>query len=273
MTSTKKISIKSPLRYPGGKARLVKQILAMAPEDYSEYREPFLGGGSVLFAVHNSKPDILKRAGDSFEPLYEFWNCCKTDFYRFERQVKLAKKTLTGKDCFEQSRRVFFDPSRSSVLAPFMKAAAYFVLNRITFSGLTLSGGYSKEAHETRFRDTHIARLKDANQVLQNVDLRNSDYTELLHEPGDNVWIYLDPPYDIKSDNLYGKSGASHKGFDHVRFAEECKSCKHKWLITYNDNEKIRDLYSSWANIVEVPVKYSMNSKAKVTKELFITNY
>lgn len=272
MTSSKQISIKSPLRYPGGKARLVKQILAMAPKDYSEYREPFLGGGSVLFAVHSLKPDIIMKAGDSFEPLYNFWYCCKTDFYRFERQVKLAKNTLVGKDCFEQSRRVFLDPSRSSVMLPFMKAAAFFVLNRITYSGLTLSGGYSKEAHETRFRDTHIARLKDTNKVLQNVDLQHSDYSELLHEPGDNVWIYLDPPYDIKSDNLYGSAGKSHKGFDHVKFAEDCKSCQHKWLITYNDNEKIRDLFK-WAKITEVPVKYSMNSKAKVTKELFITNY
>jgi len=269
MTSTKKISIKSPLRYPGGKARLVKQILAMAPEDYSEYREPFLGGGSVLFAVHNSKPDILKRAGDSFEPLYNFWEWMKDTPEEVGLNISYIKKHHKEKKLWEHCKEKVVSDVRDGSY----KAACYFILNRITYSGLTLSGGYSKEAHETRFRDTHIARLKDANQVLQNVDLRNSDYTELLHEPGDNVWIYLDPPYDIKSDNLYGKSGASHKGFDHVRFAEECKKCKHKWLITYNDNEKIRDLYSSWANIVEVPVKYSMNSKAKVTKELFITNY
>lgn len=271
MPAKKKISIKSPLRYPGGKARLAKKILAMAPEGYSEYREPFLGGGSVLFAVHSLKPDIAKKAGDSFQPLYNFWHMCKTEPKELYHQVWVGKQIIIGKSLWEKCRKWVFDTSTD--IRDVDRAAAYFMLNRITFSGLTLSGGYSKEAHETRFRDTHIARLKDANQVLQNVDLRHSDYTELLHEPGDNVWIYLDPPYDIKSDNLYGNAGASHKGFDHVKFAEECKKCKHKWLITYNDNQKIRDLYSSWANITEVDVKYSMNSTAKVTKELFITNY
>ena len=43
--------IKSPLRYPGGKSRAIKQILPQIPVNIREYREPFFGGGSVFFAV------------------------------------------------------------------------------------------------------------------------------------------------------------------------------------------------------------------------------
>lgn len=265
---TKKISIKSPLRYPGGKARLVKQILAMAPSDYSEYREPFLGGGSVLFGVHSDKPEILKRVGDSFEPLYMFWVCMKDCPEVVLEDMAYMRKWYKEKKLWEHCREKVCDDINDGCY----RAACYFILNRITFSGLTLSGGYSQASYESRFNETHINRLKETTKVLKKVKVFHEDYTHLLSLPGDNVWIYLDPPYDIKSDNLYGSAGKSHKGFDHVKFADDCKSCKHKWLITYNDSEKIRELFK-WANIVEVPVKYSMNSKAKVTKELFITNY
>lgn len=266
---TKKISIKSPLRYPGGKARLVKQILAMAPEDYREYREPFLGGGSVLFGVHEAKPDIDKKVGDSFEPLYQFWRSMKDTPEDVVSNIDYIRKHYKEKKLWEHCREKVVSDVRDDSY----KAACYFILNRITFSGLTLSGGYSQASYETRFNETHISRLKETSKVLKTVEVFHEDYTHLLSIAGSNVWIYLDPPYDIKSDNLYGSAGASHKGFDHIKFADDCKSCNHKWLITYNDNEKIRDLYSSWANVVEVPVKYSMNSTAKVTQELFITNY
>lgn len=44
---------KSPLRYPGGKSRALKQILPLIPLNISEYREPFVGGGSVFFAIRS----------------------------------------------------------------------------------------------------------------------------------------------------------------------------------------------------------------------------
>ena len=65
-----------------------------------------------------------------------------------------------------------------------------------------------------------------------------------------------------------------HKGFDHVQFAENCKNSKHKMLITYNDNEHIRELFN-FAKIHEVDVTYSMNKGKNLSKkELFISiNY
>lgn len=278
--SSKQKPLKSPLRFPGGKSRLVKEIASMMPSEVFkghsnnlswEYREPFFGGGSMLFYLKNNKEKLRfqhYKIGDDFQILFNFWNICKNDFERLNNQVNLAKDALKDKELFEQSKKTIANPQKLD----FHKAAAFFILNRITFSGLTLSGGYSKTSHESRFKDSHIARLRDANLALKDVDIRNADYTELLFEEGDNVWIFMDPPYDIKSDNLYGKAGSMHKGFDHVKFAEDCKQCEHKWLITYNDNENIRKLFS-WANIHEQKVKYSLNSKAKERLELFITNY
>ena len=42
-------SLKTPLRYPGGKSRALSKLFQYIPDlkGYKEFREPFLGGGSV----------------------------------------------------------------------------------------------------------------------------------------------------------------------------------------------------------------------------------
>ena len=51
-----KLKVKSPLRFPGGKSRALKQILPIIPE-FKEYREPMVGGGSVFFALKQKFPE------------------------------------------------------------------------------------------------------------------------------------------------------------------------------------------------------------------------
>jgi len=82
---------------------------------------------------------------------------------------------------------------------------------------------------------------------------------------------YRDPPYySTTSSKLYGKRGHLHTSFDHQRLAENMKKCKHLWLITYDDCEEVRRLFS-FAYIYSWELQYGMS--AKKGKELFITNY
>lgn len=73
-----------------------------------------------------------------------------------------------------------------------------------------------------------------------------------------------------------GKNGNLHKSFDHKRFAETMKNCPHKWLITYDDSDYIKDLFS-FANIVTWNLTYGMRNITENSnqngKELFISNY
>lgn len=94
---------------------------------------------------------------------------------------------------------------------------------------------------------------------------------------GNGVFIFLDPPYLEKSKSrLYGVNGDLHISFDHRRFAQNMKVCKHKWLITYDDSDDIRKMFS-FANIYEWELQYGMNNykqkNARKGKELFISNY
>ena len=107
----------------------------------------------------------------------------------------------------------------------------------------------------------------------------NEDYGAILSAPGEEVFIFLDPPYLSKSHSkLYGKEGDLHTGFDHKRFAEEVKKCNHRWLITYDDSPEIRKLFSfAKDRMIEFQLQYGMNNfrqaHAAKGKELFIMNY
>ena len=68
-------SYKTPLRYPGGKSRACTKMDVYFPDlrDYNEYREPFLGGGSVAIHITKKYPHLDVWVNDLYEPLYNFW--------------------------------------------------------------------------------------------------------------------------------------------------------------------------------------------------------
>jgi len=72
------------------------------------------------------------------------------------------------------------------------RGSAFFVLNRITFSGTSCSGGYSQRAFEGRFTDSSIKRAEAISNLLQDVKITNLDYSDVLNAEGDDVFIYLD---------------------------------------------------------------------------------
>lgn len=156
-------------------------------------------------------------------------------------------------------------------------ASAFFIFNRITFSGTTESGGFSNQAYLGRFTDSSIERLKQLAKVLPNTEITNFDYQNVIEKEGDNVFLFLDPPYySATKSALYGKNGNLHKQFDHVRFANVMKNCMHKWLITYDDSEFIRNLFD-FAHIVPFELMYGMRNQTESSnqngKEIFISNY
>ncbi len=157
------------------------------------------------------------------------------------------------------------------------RGAAFFIYNRITFSGTSLSGGFSEGAFTGRFTESSIQRLNQFAKVINGSTITNFDYEKLVNQEGENVFIFLDPPYySATKSALYGKNGNMHKSFDHVKFAETMKNCTHKWLITYDDSEYIRNLFS-FANIMPWELMYGMKNVVKGAdqkgKELFISNY
>ncbi|MCL2046105.1 MAG: DNA adenine methylase [Oscillospiraceae bacterium] len=265
-------SIKSVLRYPGGKTRAIKIINPLIPRDFIEFREPFVGGGSVFIdAIQTINPDGKYVINDLNFDLYCFWKYLKEDI------DSLYKAILIIKESGVEGRKLFNEYTNNNDFTDFERAVRFFVLNRITFSGTVDSGGYSEGAFKGRFTMSSLERLTKLAPLLCNVEIYNKDYSEFLFDEAENVFIFLDPPYfsQVKS-RLYGKRGNLHIGFDHQRFADNMKLCKHNRLITLDDCEENRKLFK-FANIYPWELQYGMNNYKSETaakgKELFISNY
>jgi DNA adenine methylase len=263
--------ITSPLRYPGGKSRAVKLIASLAP-DFDEYREPFVGGGSVFVYFKQKFPHRRYWINDIYGNLYSFWKETQ------QHPEEVLAQVQQWKDDFEDGKALHrFLTQNIEHFDEVRKAAAFFVFNRITFSGTTESGGFSQRAFEKRFTQSSIERLRALSTILDGTKITNTDYRDSLEADGENVFIFLDPPYySATKSALYGKNGHLHKTFDHERFAALLRKTSHRWLVTYDDSDYIRELFS-FAHIREWRLMYGMRNVSKRSsqrgEELFISNY
>lgn len=265
--------IKSPLRYPGGKSKAIEKILKYLPKNFSEYREPFVGGGSLFIYLKQKFPHLDIWINDLNHEVFIFWKIAQSDLVDLIEEIRRIKTTHTnGRALFEELLEV-----KVEELSEFERAVRFFVLNRITFSGTVESGGFSQEAFYKRFTNSSIERLEKLGIVLEGVKITNLDYSQLLEGEEKDVFIFLDPPYFTATQSkLYGKKGILHTCFNHQMFAELMKQCPHQWLITYDDSPTIRENFAM-VNMYEWEMQYGMNnykqSIAAKGKELFITNY
>lgn len=265
--------VKSPLRYPGGKSKALQYIEKYLPAGFDEFREPFVGGGSLFIYVRQKFPQVRVWINDLNYELFSFWICARDQLEKFTAEVLRVKKTeQDGRKLFEELTTV-----NVNGLSQLERAVRFFVLNRITFSGTVESGGYSEKSFHARFTFSSIERLEFLKPVMAGVKITHSDYREVIHQPGNQVFIFLDPPYFTATrSRLYGRNGVLHTTFDHDAFAQEMIKCNHRWLITYDDSEKIRENFQ-FAHQFAWKLQYGMNNYKKTFAEkgdeLIVTNY
>lgn len=253
-TETRSHSAKSPLRYPGGKYRAVDTIRSYIPKETKKLAAPFLGGGSVELSCAAAGMKVY--GADAFEPLINFWKQAK------KNPVLLSKRV---RDYYPLTKSKFYSLQQGyrELTDPLEKAAVFFVLNRSSFSGTTLSGGMSPG--HPRFNEKAIDRLLDFK--AKNLSVRCAPYQETLHRHQDKL-LYLDPPY-ANGGKLYGDRGDMHEGFDHEELADLLKQ-RDNWILSYNDSAKTRKLYDQY-DIKTPEWNYGM-SNDKQSKEILIVN-
>ena len=273
-------SLKTPLRYPGGKSRACKKMDPYFPDlrEYVEFREPFLGGGSVALHVTKKYPHLKITVNDLYEPLVNFWVQLQTFGSELTDKLRDYKSThpdpVSAKELFLESKEAI----NKSGLDSIERAAAFYIVNKCSFSGLTESSSFSKAASISNFSMRGIEKLPAYSELISSWHINGYSYEYLMeNNMHEGVFMYLDPPYDIK-DNLYGKSGSMHKGFDHDKFAKDCDKYDIPMLISYNSDQLVKDRFKNW-NAAEFALTYTMRSVGeymrdqKERKELLLFNY
>ncbi len=256
---------KSPLRYPGGKTRACKILDSIAKDHFdmggfNNIVSPFFGGGSFEFYIQNKyKLNII--ANDKFLPLYNFWQMCKLEPNRLCKSLT-KYLGLIDKEEFTRLRTNIMSEKNE-----LNQSIMFFIINRCSFSGATLSGGFSLDSSTKRFTKSSIDRIKALN--LTHFDIYNVDFEEFIRlrcRKGD--LLFLDPPYYLgKASKLYGEKGGLHSSFDHEKLYK-CLSKRKNWIMTYNNCEYIKNLYK-FAKIYETSWTYGMN-KSKKSAEIVI---
>jgi len=271
-------SLKTPLRYPGGKSRACVKLETYLPDlrDYKEFREPFLGGGSVAIHITKKYPHLKIWVNDLYEPLVNFWQQLQIFGPDLQRKLVELKSRYpdrgSAKGLFLEAKQLVNDYDQSNL----SRAVSFYIINKCSFSGLTESSSFSAQASDSNFSMRGIEKLTGYSKIIEHWNITNYSYDYLM-DGESNTFLYLDPPYDIK-DNLYGKSGAMHKRFDHDKFALDCDKCPMPQLISYNSDQLVRDRFKNW-NAGEFDLTYTMRSvgdymrEQKERKELVLFNY
>ena len=238
--------VKSPLRYPGGKSKAINQIVGLIPADLDVLCSPFVGGGSIELACASRGIEV--HAYDAFEPLVDFWQSVLED-------AELLAQSVSQHYTLSRTEFYYLQKQFYSIEERFERAAVFYVLNRASYSGTTLSGGMSPG--HPRFTESSIERLRTFE--IDNFHVNQADFTESIPAHSDN-FMYLDPPY-ANGEKLYGDRGNMHHDFDHEALADLIRG-RDGWILSYNDCDKVRRLYDGFP-FLDVEWAYGMaNNRA-----------
>ena len=271
---------KTPLRYPGGKSRACTKMDQYFPDlrEYDEYREPFLGGGSVAIHVTKKYPTVKVWVNDLYEPLVNFWKTLQSDGQKMRDELNQLKyrhpEPVSAKQLFLEAKEYLNHETKRT--EPFHRAVSFYIINKCSFSGLTESSSFSAQASDQNFTMRGIEKLPYYSELIQKWHITNLSYEKLMTDD-DGVFLYLDPPYSIK-DNLYGKKGTMHSGFSHETFHKTCDKYKVDQMISYNSDNLIKERFQGW-KAQEYDHTYTMRSVGdymkdqQKRKELILLNY
>ena len=249
---------KTLLRYCGGKSRASRIIADYFPFHLKELCSPFFGGGSVEFELASRGVKIWGY--DNFHCLVLFWKTVKNEPEMLVRTIEMFYPLSGPEDFYSfQKKLIEFEEKQNHTI---MTATLFFILNRCSFSGTTLSGGAS--TGHPRFTRNSIEKIRSFD--MRNVSVEKMDFVDSIPLHGDK-WLYCDPPYALKKSNLYGIKGNLHKDFDHQKL-NQLLLTRDNWILSYNDCEFVRDMYGS-CKILTPEWKYGM-SKNKTSKEVLI---
>ena len=268
---------RSPLRYPGGKSRAVKEIVSYIIPNMPKNNNvcsPFFGGGSI--EIYLAKLGYRVYGYDTFPPLVIFWKTLLRDPRRLANDVE--KKLGVSKAEFVSIQDSFRD--RYERFSKVGCAATFYLLNRTSYSGTTLSGGMATDNDKTkrwerrnpRFNQASVERLR--NFSVKNLTVDMHDFEKSIGKHKDAL-VYADPPYYVGKKKLYGNQGdMQFTQDDHERLAGILKRRK-RWILSYNDVPEVRELYRGFMRRkIKLSWSYGMSGvksrKKKHSNEILI---
>lgn len=187
------------IKWSGSKRSQSDMIKSYLPDSFNCYYEPFIGGGSMMYAIQPQKG----VCGDICKPLVDLWNEIKehpeelAESYRERWELRQND----GYQVFYDIRERFNRQNNPQDL---------MFLSRTCVNGLirfNKSGEFNNSLHHTR-PGISPDRLKkiivDWSKHIRNIEFFAFDYRETTAEAKEGDIIYLDPPYFHTKGRYFG---------------------------------------------------------------------
>ena len=242
----------SPLRYPGGKARLGPLLADLLREQHHPvprvFVEPFAGGaGAGLYLLRQGVVDRLVL-NDAHPGVAAFWRSIVTYPEEF---CTLIRETSASLENWYWARDVLQNASLST--DDLTLGFATFFLNRTNRSGILMNAypiGGLDQAGKYKIGDRYnqdalVERVRAIAAMSARITVTQEDGTDLLARAGDlgsadEVFALVDPPYVGMGHRLYELAFTQE---DHERLDAVLKSAPYRWVLTYDDAPLVRGLY------------------------------
>ena len=223
----------------GGKKLLRKHIISQFPEGFDRYIEVFGGAGWILFGKEKGRE--LEVFNDIDGELINLYRCVKYHCKALQEELEYS---LSSREIFYNDR----ERIKAKGTTDIQRAAAYFRLIRTSFGS------------DRRSFNTSARRLSD---------IENKDFQNLIEVyDRKSALFYLDPPY-YKSERYYDNNFGEN---DHIRLLETLKKIKGKWILSYNNHDRIKEMYQEF-QVIEINRFNNLSNKNQEYKELIIKNY
>ena len=268
----------SPLRYPGGKAKLasfVQRLFQINRLCDGHYVEPYVGGASIALSLLVNEYASHVHLNDLDRSIFAFWHTVLNETDGLCERVRKAKLSTTA---WRRHRAVQANSEPHSLRE---LGFSTFYLNRTNRSGIINSGGIiggaaqkGKWKLDARFyRDTLIRRIQTIANYRNRITLTNFDakalLKRLLPQLPEKSLLYLDPPYYVKGKRRLYANHYEHA--DHVEIAELLAACKHRWIVSYDDVRDIRKMYRG-RRCLNYTLRYTAHERYKGSEVIFFSD-
>jgi DNA adenine methylase len=258
----------SPLRYPGGKTKLYDKVVSLLKQNKLQdviYVEPFCGGCGLAVKLLLSGDVSSIIINDINPAIYTFWYCVlnKTD----ELCSRITECNVTIE---ERDKQILILKNVKNHSTTDIGFATLF-LNRTNISGILNAGPVGgreqagKDKLDARFKKTvlkdKIIAIADKKQKisLYNLDVFDFIARVLPEYESSQLFLNFDPPYVKNGQELYLNHFSPE---DHRRLRDQISQCNQHWIVTYDYNQSILDLYSSF-NYERIQLNHSAGTMKK----------
>ena len=301
-THNTKLKIQKPfLKWVGGKTQIIDTIISKIPDVMENYHEPFVGGGSVLFAVlslqRQNKIQINGKlfVSDVNRALINVYKHIQTNYVELHdciqnymnvydslkgneinRKPRDIDEATTSKESYYYWMRDKYNQTEDDTID---KAALFMILNKTCFRGMYREGPNGFNVPYGHYKKTphivNLSELKMLSELTQDVVFMCNDFAASLEMVKSGDFVYLDPPYAPETDKSFVGYVADGFNLDmHLKLFDMVKNIPDIHFAMSNSNvDLVRDTFEGYS-IDEITARRAINSKnpGSKTKEVLIYN-